>query len=135
MAKGKKRKKESEGARKRNLVVRSKAAAARYLERFGYEVLDEDWACPAGEIDIVARDGDALVFIQVQSRTSFDRGFPTCSVTPEKRSCLEKIAMWYLRDYEFVDIPVRFDEVSIMVIAEDRALIRHYVNAFGEGCC
>ena len=112
---------------------RGENAAVRYLERFGYEIVERNWKCPAGEADIIARDEDSLVFVEVKTRTSIEMGLPSEAVTPEKRSRYEKIAAWYLRDYEFVDIPVRFDIVAILVVAEDRALLRHYANAFAEG--
>ena len=127
--------KKKRGVRNKELGRRGEAAAARYLERFGYEILDMNWECPAGEADIVARDCDALVFVEVKTRTNIEKGFPVEAVDAEKRARYEKIAMWYLRDYEFVDVPVRFDIVALMVVAEDRALIRHYVNAFSEGYC
>ena len=117
----------------KELGRRGEDAAARYLERFGYEILDRNWSCPAGEADIVARDLDTLVFCEVKTRTSIAKGFPSESVDTEKRARYEKIAAWYLRDYEYVNVPVRFDVVALLVIAEDRALIKHYCNAFAEG--
>ena len=117
----------------REIGRRGEAAAVRYLERFGYDILERNWTCPAGEADIVARDGEALVFCEVKTRTSLEKGFPSEAVDEEKRARYEKIAGWYLRDCEFVDIPVRFDVVALLVVAEDRALIKHYVNAFSEG--
>ena len=112
---------------------RGEAAAARYLELMGLEVLERNWKCPAGEADIIARDGDALVFVEVKTRTSLAKGFPSEAVTPQKRDRYERIACWYLRDYEFVDIPVRFDIVALLVVARDRAFVRHYKNAFEAG--
>ena len=123
------------GVNNKEIGRRGEAAAARYLEHFGYEILERNWECPAGEADIIARDFDTLVFVEVKTRTGIDKGFPSEAVDVQKRSRYEKIAMWYLRDYEFVDIPVRFDVVALVIIAEDRAMIRHYVNAFAEGLC
>ena len=105
-------------------------AAARYLELRGYDIVTRNWTCPAGEADIVAFDGDTLVFVEVKTRTSLDKGFPSESVTAEKRARYEKIACWYLRDSEYVDIPVRFDIIALMVVAPDRAVVRHYRDAF-----
>ena len=106
-------------------------AAARYLERVGYEILERNWTCQFGEADIIARDGCALVFIEVKTRTGIEKGFPSEAVDAEKRARYEKIAAWYLRDYEYVDVPVRFDVIALLVIAEDRAFMKHYVNAYG----
>ena len=112
---------------------RGENAAVRFLEKSNYEILERNWSCPAGEADIIARDLDTLVFCEVKTRTSISKGFPSESVDADKRARYEKIAAWYLRDYEFVDVPVRFDVVALLVVAEDRALIKHYCNAFAEG--
>ncbi len=119
------------GVRNKELGARGESAAARYLRLCGYEILERNWECPAGEADIIARDGDTLVFVEVKTRTSFKKGFPSEAVGPKKRARYEKIAIWYLREYDEVDIHVRFDVIAIVVIAEDRGLIKHYVDAFG----
>lgn len=116
----------------RSLQERGVEAAARYLELTGFEVLELNWSCPAGGIDVIARDGGTLVFADVVTRTRIEKGFPGGDVGEGERSRLEKVAMWYLRDYEEVDIPVRFDTVALVVVAEDRALVRHYVNALAD---
>lgn len=115
------------------LGMRGEEAAARYLELKGYEILEQNWTCPMGEADIIARDGCAVVFIEVKTRTNIDKGLPSEAVGPRKRARYEKIASWYLSDYEFVDIPVRFDVIALLVNGPDRALMRHYVNAFQVG--
>ena len=112
---------------------RGENAAARYLKLIGYEILERNWRCPAGEADIIAREDDAVVFVEVKTRTSLVKGLPSEAVDESKRARYEKIAGWYLRDYEFVDIPIRFDVIALLVVSEDRALIRHYQNAFCEG--
>ena len=112
---------------------RGEDAAARYLELLGYEILERNWTCPAGEADIIARDECTIVLVEVKTRTNFKKGFPSESVTPEKREKYEKIACWYMRDCEFIDVPFRFDVVAIVAIAKDRACVRHYRHAFD--CC
>lgn len=124
--------KKSKNTHNQDIGKRGENAAARYLERFGYEIIDRNWKCPAGEVDIVARDYDTLVFCEVKTRTNIEKGFPSEAVTDEKRARYEKIAGWYLRDTEIVDVPVRFDVIALLVVAEDRALIKHYCNAFSE---
>lgn len=109
---------------------RGEDAAARFLDRRGYEVVDRNWECFAGEADIVARDGGTLVFVEVKTRSNCDKGFPAEAVTRAKREKYERIALAYLQDHEVSDIAIRFDVVSIVVIATDRALIRHHINAF-----
>lgn len=111
---------------------RGEAAAVRFLQHLDYEILERNWKCPAGEADIIARDGKTVVFCEVKTRTNLEKGLPAEAVTAEKRNRYERIAGWFLRDYEEVDIPVRFDVIGLLVIRSDRALIRHYVNAFGK---
>lgn len=125
----------AQGSKNKQLGKRGESAAARYLEHLGYEIMERNWECPAGEADIIARDREALVFVEVKTRTNIEKGFPSEAVDGEKRTRYEKIAMWYLRDFDVVGVPVRFDVIALMVVAEDRALIKHYVNAFAEGYC
>lgn len=122
------------GVKNKELGRRGEAAAARYLEFVGYEILERNWVCPAGEADIVARQGDTLVFVEVKTRTGIQKGFPAEAVTPRKRARYEKIAAWYLCDYGEVNIPIRFDVIALLVLKDDRAMVKHYVNAFGWDC-
>ena len=87
--------------------------------------------CAAGEADIVARDGDgSIVFVEVKTRSNCERGLPSEAVDAEKRKRYERIAACFLADYDVVDVPVRFDIIGIVAVAEDRAMIRHHINAF-----
>lgn len=117
----------------KTLGERGEEAAARYLERRGYNILARNWICPYGEADIVAqdKDEDALVFVEVKTRSNLDFGFPEEAVTPEKRSRYERIACSFLKEYPGADLTVRFDVIGLMVVDEHRALIKHHVNAFG----
>ncbi len=110
---------------------RGECAAAKFLERRGYEILERNWTCPAGEADIICHDGETIVFVEVKTRTSIEAGLPEEAVNKEKRSRYEKIAAYYLKESSYADIPVRFDVVGLLVIAPDRALIRHHIDAFG----
>lgn len=112
---------------------RGEDAAARFLYRHGYEILERNWTCAAGEADIIARDGDWVVFVEVKTRTSIDKGFPSEAVDRRKRSKYEKIAAFFLAQYEVADVPVRFDVVSLVVVADNRAMLRHHINAFAAG--
>ena len=123
--KGKKR-----GVRNKELGLRGEEAAAYFLVRRGYEIVARNWTCFAGEADIIARDGAALVFVEVKTRSSYEKGLPGEAVNKEKRRRYEKIAAAFLSQYEVVDVPLRFDVVSIVAVAPDRAMIRHHINAF-----
>ena len=115
------------------LGKRGEEASVCYLEHLGYEIIDRNWTCPAGEVDIVAFDEGTLVFIEVKTRSDIMKGLPAEAVTAEKRARYEKIATWYLKYHDILDVPVRFDVIGLLVADFDRALMRHYVNAFGGG--
>ena len=116
--------------RNKKMGARGEAAAARYLELCGYEILERNWECPAGEADIIARDQDTVVFVEVKTRSNFKKGFPSEAVTEKKRARYEKIAAWYFHAYGGSDIPIRFDVIAILALGNDRGIIKHYVNAF-----
>ena len=109
---------------------RGEEAAARFLEKRGFEILERNWTCSAGEADIIARDDDVLVFVEVKTRSNIDKGLPEEAVDRKKRERYERIAASYLAAYDAVDIAVRFDVVSILAIGSDRAFLRHHANAF-----
>lgn len=124
---------ESIGCRNRELGRRGEDAAARFLDRRGYDIVERNWTCAAGEADIIARDGEALVFVEVKTRSNTEKGLPSEAVDAGKRRRYERIAALFLMDYDVVDVPVRFDVVSIVVVPPDRAFIRHHIGAFSAG--
>jgi putative endonuclease len=121
---------EKPGKRKKELGRRGEEAAVRYLNRCGFDILERNWECVFGEADIIAMDGCELVFIEVKTRKDISKGFPSEAIGPKKRARYERIAACYLSEFNYTDISVRFDAIAILVIADERALLRHYVNAF-----
>lgn len=119
----------------REIGLRGEEAAARFLERRGYTVLERNWACPFGEVDIIALgpDDDELVFVEVKTRSTEATGLPEEAVGPAKRRRYESIALAYLRDSEFTDMPILFDVIAISLADWDRALLRHHHRAFCMG--
>lgn len=105
-------------------------AAALYLERRGYEILEQNWSCPAGSFDIIAlnEDEDCIVFIEVKSRRGFGSGFPVEVNTKEVIDRRERIAIAYMAEHPFIDIRMRFDVISIVAVGDDRACVRHEIN-------
>ncbi len=118
------------GRRNRELGRKGEEAAARFLYARGYEILERNWTCFAGEADIIARDGDILVFVEVKTRRNREKGFPSERVDARKRDKYERIALAYVADCPYVDIAVRFDVVSIVVVGANKAMIRHDIDAF-----
>lgn len=103
-------------------------AAAMYLEHRGYELLDRCWDSQGHAIDLVARDEDAIVMVDVSARREADGGFP--AEAPGLRERMEAAAVRWVSEHGDVPsgTPVRFDSIA-MVVADGRALIRHHVNA------
>ncbi|MFR3272436.1 MAG: YraN family protein [Slackia sp.] len=80
-----------------------------------------------------ARRRRNLVFVEVKTLSSLKHGLPSEAVTPKKRARYERIA-GYFPDYDGMECRVRFDVISILALPNGRALVRHYINAFGAGC-
>lgn len=108
-------------------------AAARFLERQGYDIIERDWKCKFGTMDLIVSNEDELVFVEVKTRSNKDHGLPEDAITDDKRAVYEKIAIAYLATVDVSDVAVRFDVVSILVVSEDRAFLRHHVNALAIG--
>lgn len=109
-----------------NLKQRAIQAAERFLYHRGYDIVDVGWESPAGGIDIVARDDDALVFVEVAARDGASTGFPQ---SRNDRARREGAAIAYLAENGADEGPVRFDDVSLVIVAPDRALVRHHINS------
>lgn len=112
------------------LGIRGEDAAVAYVERLGMTVVERNWRSSAGEVDIIALDGAALVFIEVKTRRSTRAGVPEEAVSPSKQSRIVRLARAYLATSGLEPSPVRFDVIAITVLAEDRALLRHHRAAF-----
>ncbi len=93
---------------------RGEAAAVAYLEKRGYAILTRNFRCPFGEVDVIAKEGETLVFVEVKVRTSEAHGVPQESVTPYKQGKIIKTAMFYTTQYGWGDIPMRFDVLAIL---------------------
>ena len=109
---------------------RGEDAAAAYLSRLGMEIVDRNWRSDRGEIDIVAVDGDVLVFCEVKTRKSTSAGTAEDAVSPSKQKRLVHLAAEYIARAGSAPCATRFDVVAIHVLAEDRALLRHHRAAF-----
>ncbi len=97
-----------------------------FLEQAGYQILERNFSCRQGEIDLIAREGTYLVFIEVKYRRNLGSGSPLEAVNPAKQEKIRRTALYYLycRGYD-EDTPCRFDVVA--VTGERFELIR---NAF-----
>jgi putative endonuclease len=109
---------------------RGEDAAVAFLERAGLTVIDRNWRDGRGELDIVALDGETLVICEVKTRLTTSKGTPEEAVSAAKRRRLVRLAGSYVSAQGLEACPVRFDVVTIRVLAEDRALLRHHRAAF-----
>lgn len=91
--------------------------AAEHLRGAGMVILDRNFRCKHGEIDIVARDGDTLVICEVKTRRSLEYGSPFEAVTPPKAARLRRLAAYWLAEYGMSPPSVRIDVVGVVVPA------------------
>lgn len=105
---------ENEGkGNKRQTGAAYEQAAGYYLEQMGLEILEYNYRCRAGEIDIIAKDGDYLVFCEVKYRSDSRAGSPAEAVDPRKQRTIFRCAMQYLTQRHLEEIPCRFDVIGI----------------------
>src|SRR5687768_1632782 len=108
--------------------------ACRELERRGYAILARRYRRRGGELDIIARDGPTLVFVEVKAREGREFGEAGEAVGYSKRRRMTGVALDYLARQHLVDCPCRFDVVSIL-LQDGRPQIEVYQNAFDATPC
>ncbi len=104
--------------------------ACRYLIRKKYDILARRFKMFRGEIDIVARDGETLVFIEVKTRADESHGRPEEAVTPGKQRQIRRIAQGYLVANPSPGVDCRFDVVAILFRGPDDCRLEHFIDAF-----
>jgi putative endonuclease len=105
-------------------------AIGAYLERRGFEILESGWAHGTDGVDFIAREEDDLVFVLAEVTEDRGDGFPSEEID---RAPLERVAAAYLAQAAgSADCAVRFDFVSMIVIGDSRAFLRHHRNCLSE---
>ena len=105
---------------KQSLGKSGEEFAARFLQESGLWIVTRNYRCPKGEMDIIARDGETLVFIEVRTRRSSYRGWGEESITPAKAHRLRSIGSYYIIQQGYRNWPnLRFDVVAIRQIGEN----------------
>lgn len=99
--------------------------AARHLTEAGFVVLDRNWRCAGGEIDIVARDNDVLVVCEVKTRSGLAFGSPLEAVTVAKAARLRRLAAAWLSEHPVRPAEVRIDVVGIVKSRRGPAEVEH----------
>lgn len=114
------------------LEARGIEAAARFLDHQGYDILEKFPTHQTGWPDIVADDDGTLVFVKIRIRANASGGMPCEGDTDTMRESFERAAAEYLAANDYVDMPLRFDVISLLVIGDDKAMIRHHINALAD---
>jgi putative endonuclease len=94
--------------------ARGEALAAAWYEARGYEIVDRNWRCPQGEIDLVVRLRRTIVFCEVKTRRSDAYGLPAEAVTHEKRQRLRHLAARWLDESTVRPLGIRFDVAAVL---------------------
>ena len=97
--------------------------AVEYLKSKGYNILDRNFICRQGEIDVIALDKNYIVFIEIKSRTSIEYGLPSESVTEKKLKHMLKSAAYYLHIRNLENANVRIYAIEVYVQGE-----KYYIN-------
>jgi putative endonuclease len=99
--------------------------AVRHLLALGCELVDRNWRCPAGEIDVVVRDGATLVVCEVKTRRSLTFGAPMEAVDRAKAARLRRLTGLYLAAHEMRGVPVRIDLVGVLLPSRGAPQVEH----------
>jgi putative endonuclease len=108
---------------------KSESLAVRYLKKNGYKILEQNYRNKLGEIDIIAKEKNTLVFIEVKARKTHVFGNPKWSVTPKKQRKISMVALYYLKALKQTHVKARFDVVALSS-EKDRPRIEIIKNAF-----
>jgi putative endonuclease len=105
------------------------AIAARHLEKKGYRIIEKNYRTKLGEIDLIAKDRDTIVFVEVKSRRSRQFGNPKAAVTPQKQRKISMVALQYLKATRRNNASARFD-VAAVTVTRDKPRVEIIKNAF-----
>lgn len=109
------------------------SAARRYLQKSGHRMVETNYRCLYGEIDLIVTHGDLLVFVEVRTRTGGSFGTPAQSITAEKLDRLQKVALYYMQRRFGREVPCRFDLIAVQMDRQTLAPahLRHYRGITG----
>ena len=115
---------------KKELGESGEEIACKFLEKKGYEIIKRNWHFSHGEIDIIAKDKDVLVFVEVKTRKNLEYGPPELAVPKTKQKQIKKIAEAYLYINEITNQDCRIDVIAILMLDKNTPQINHIENAF-----
>ena len=112
------------------LGQQGESSAAHFLKSKGYEIIEKNYRCTYGEIDLIVRDNEIIVFVEVKTRSSKAFGGPAAAVNYRKQNQISKVAQHFLVDKKLGDVDARFDVVSIVAKNGKPLQIEHLTDAF-----
>ena len=115
---------------KRKTGSKGEDIACEFLKNLNYEIIERNYQFGHGEIDIIAKDNDTLVFVEVKFRKSLEYGPPESAITKSKQKQIKKVAEAYIYEKEIKDTFCRIDVVTILQFRGGKPEINHYINAF-----
>jgi putative endonuclease len=119
--------------KRRDVGILGEKLARDFLKKRGYRILESNYRCPEGEIDIVTQHKDSLVFVEVRTKRSLEFGSPEESITPAKMEKLRAVAAHYQQTHENLPASWRIDVVAVEMDQKDKLLrIELIENAVGE---
>ena len=116
-------------AKSQRFGKKNEKLAIGFLKRRGYRIIERNFRTPMGEVDIIAADGDTIVFVEVKARRTARFGHPKFAVTPVKQRHLSMAALAYLKETRNTGTRARFDVIAIRY-AGDMPMVEHIQNAF-----
>jgi putative endonuclease len=117
-------------AAKDDLGRRGEELAARFLVNAGMSIVDRNWRCSQGEIDIVARDGPDLVFVEVKTRSSVAFGHPLEAITVVKLARLRRLASAWCESHTDPYLGIRIDALAVIAPFRGPATIEHLAGVY-----
>ncbi|MCZ6690390.1 MAG: YraN family protein [Planctomycetota bacterium] len=121
------------GRSTRRLGTKGERAAEGMLRQKRFRILERNYTCRFGEVDLVADDSGTIVFVEVKTRMTDRYGPPEISVTPRKQRRYTRAAAFYLKQKKLLNVPIRFDVVSVLMSEDGRILQRDLIrNAFQD---
>ena len=119
--------------KRRDVGILGEKLARDFLKKRGYRILETNYRCPEGEIDIVAKHKDSLVFIEVRTKTSQEFGSPEESITPVKKERMRATAAHYQQSHDNLPPSWRIDVVAVELDQKGKPLRMELIeNAVGE---
>ena len=122
---------------RQELGAEGEALARGLLEEKGFRIVEQNFRCKIGEIDLICVREKLLVFCEVKCRTSLMFGIPAEAVNTKKRRYIRRVASWYLTQkmrikWLYDDFDMRFDVIEVVFVGEEHE-INHIENAFTDG--